>query len=107
MSNQEVGLSTAKLTENDRCCDVEDWPDADGLDCCRLLETPSGMAVGCRAAQLSPTWLGDYYLGVANVEARRPHKAEPLLVGCQQRRYRAADLFASQQPTRRYFAPIV
>src|SRR6516164_9914109 len=34
---------------NARCCDMEDWPDADELDCCRLLEMPSGMAVGCGA----------------------------------------------------------
>ena len=34
---------------NARCCDMEDWPDADELDCCRLLEMPGGMAVGCGA----------------------------------------------------------
>src|SRR5215469_13759277 len=43
------GKTESTLHYHARCCDVEDWPDADQFDCCRLLETHSGMAVGCGA----------------------------------------------------------
>jgi hypothetical protein len=44
-----TGFAGVKLTKSAHCCGVEDWPDADELDCYRLLEMANGMPVGCRA----------------------------------------------------------
>ena len=48
-SSRKQGPFGVKWPSNACCCDLETRPDIDELDCCSLLETASGMTVGCEA----------------------------------------------------------
>jgi tetratricopeptide (TPR) repeat protein len=57
--------------------------------------------------QLASTWLGGFWLGRAYLDSGEFLKADAQFMGCQQARVSSADLFHREQPTLRYFPPVI
>ncbi len=73
----------------------------------RAGDTRGAIDVLQNSEQAASTWLGDYWLGRAHLDAGEFLKADALLTRCQQARLTTADLFRREQPTLHYFPPVI
>jgi tetratricopeptide (TPR) repeat protein len=70
-------------------------------------ETRGAIQLLENSEQLASTWLGQFWLGRAHLDAGEFLKADELFTLCQQARLTTADLFRREQPTLHYFPPVI